>query len=271
MIISYRHKFIFLHARKTAGTSLMTALTPHLGPNDICLGDIELAVHLNYLKADWKKLLRYASVIDLRLVSKRWRIRNMGSGIAHRSLPIAFKSTLLRRYMRKVSGLTSAHSTSAQIRKAVGEEIWNSFFKFTIARNPWDRFLSFYKWRTRTNENPPSFNEFIRLIESGDPKKIKSVDGTNYCEYEIYSINHSIALDYIGKFEDLNSEAQKIFDYLDLPLPLPLPKEKSDIRQRKPDMDELKYSPEQVERVRNLLIHEIQLLDYREPSKAVIQ
>lgn len=38
MIISFKHKFIFLKTRKTAGSSIEAALYPLLGPDDICTG-----------------------------------------------------------------------------------------------------------------------------------------------------------------------------------------------------------------------------------------
>ena len=47
MIISYRHKFIFMHSRKTAGSSVTALLSHHLGPQDIQLG---LMSHLGFDK-----------------------------------------------------------------------------------------------------------------------------------------------------------------------------------------------------------------------------
>lgn len=35
-IVSYRHRFIFVKTRKTAGTSIQASLLPHLGPHDLC-------------------------------------------------------------------------------------------------------------------------------------------------------------------------------------------------------------------------------------------
>ena len=35
MIVSHRHRFIFIKTRKTAGTSIEIALSPHCGPEDI--------------------------------------------------------------------------------------------------------------------------------------------------------------------------------------------------------------------------------------------
>ena len=35
MIVSHRHKFVFMKTRKTAGTSIEIALSEHCGPSDI--------------------------------------------------------------------------------------------------------------------------------------------------------------------------------------------------------------------------------------------
>ena len=39
MIISYKHKFIFIHCRRVAGTSIETLLSRFLGHNDILIGN----------------------------------------------------------------------------------------------------------------------------------------------------------------------------------------------------------------------------------------
>ena len=38
MIISYKHKFVFLKTRKTAGSTLEKLMFPYLGPKDVCTG-----------------------------------------------------------------------------------------------------------------------------------------------------------------------------------------------------------------------------------------
>lgn len=41
MIVSRRHKFIFLKTRKVAGSSIEKYLYDYLGPNDVCTGSVE--------------------------------------------------------------------------------------------------------------------------------------------------------------------------------------------------------------------------------------
>ena len=48
MIISHKHKFIFIKTRKTAGSSIEHYLSKYLGPDDICTGsDIDNTPRLN--------------------------------------------------------------------------------------------------------------------------------------------------------------------------------------------------------------------------------
>ena len=48
MIISHKHKFIFIKTRKTAGSSIEHFLSKYLGPDDICTGsDIDNTPRLN--------------------------------------------------------------------------------------------------------------------------------------------------------------------------------------------------------------------------------
>ncbi len=58
MLISHKHKFIFLHPNKCAGTSIGRSLIPHLGPEDIILGYTEqgekYSVGLRKTKLIWK-------------------------------------------------------------------------------------------------------------------------------------------------------------------------------------------------------------------------
>ena len=52
MILSHKHKFVFVKNRKVAGTSVEVALSPHCGPDDILtVIDIGVTVALPHLKA----------------------------------------------------------------------------------------------------------------------------------------------------------------------------------------------------------------------------
>lgn len=87
------------------------------------------------------------------------------------------------------------------------------FFKFTIIRNPFDRLVSQWIWRTTMVKDLEgmSFKEFI----ISRPAKMKISDKLKIPEV---SINDSInLLDYIGRFEDLHNTYDYVFKKINVP------------------------------------------------------
>ena len=112
------------------------------------------------------------------------------------------------------------HDSSIEIIKKFGIEIWNSYFSFSIIRNPWDRFLSEYIWQG---------NNFKTAIETKwGNKNISFVDFCKsdfnwYPEYERSRLSKTqlsfltddkgkICVDKLIKFENLQEEFSGVFD-----------------------------------------------------------
>ena len=132
MIISHRHRFIFVKTRKTAGTSIERFLSAHLGPDDVIMGADE-GNHLGR----WNPAVELASHPDpssVKLTLKQWRQQH--------------------RYYQ--------HMPAWRIRARAGRALWDDYFTFCFERDPWDKLESFYWWRTRDDAVRPDFETWVR-------------------------------------------------------------------------------------------------------------
>lgn len=194
MIICHKYKFIFIKTRKTAGTSLEIALSQFCDSNDIITPIIER-----------DELIR----------------RNLGyQGPVNCHLPVvnySFKDWVKLLKMERPK--YNPHTTASQIcPKIIQREIWDTYFKFSIERNPWDKAISLYYFEIRNKKNPPSFSEFIKTRD----KRLTNFD--------IYSIKGQMAVNYVMRYENLEMELDKITKHLNLPGKLILPNAKSHFR-----------------------------------------
>jgi hypothetical protein len=176
MIISHRHKFIFLKTEKTAGTAIEAALSELCGPEDVITpfreeseGDRKGSGPRNYR-------------IDHPLKP-------------HRTL---WRKLLMRpeRYYHPSVGYYE-HMPAWRARAYVGEETWRDYFKFAFVRNPWDRQISQYLYKTKSKAHRPSLERFMAR------KKRAYVTS-----YEIYTIDGEVAVDFVGRYESLDADLQ---------------------------------------------------------------
>lgn len=123
MIISHKYKFIFIKCGKVAGTSLEMALRPHLGADDIVTPvaeDVKNGSSSNELKLTERPVLtgprnyRNNNDYDRRLAEAGAR------------------------------GIFYEHAWAYEVKGQVSSEIWNSYYKFAIERDPRDKSLSVY-------------------------------------------------------------------------------------------------------------------------------
>ena len=94
-----------------------------------------------------------------------------------------------------------AHSPASRVMDYVGESVWNSCFKFCFVRHPLDRTMSQYFWKAPTKSWHDAETNFTRrfdfFLESKEFRQL-ILKGTG-----IYMNNGKVAVDYIGKFENL--------------------------------------------------------------------
>ena len=199
MIISHTHKFIFIKSLKTAGTSIEAALSNQCSGNDVVIP-----------------------------INDFGHNRDVDGRFVHRSMNAD-------EFYRKIG----QHVDAPTIKARESSETWNDYFKFSIARNPWDRALSYFFWdRRRDPTLKPrkrfyhhlgiSFNEF-EIIKKQFYRFIQG--GTLENNDRFYSIDNDLCVDYVIRYENLEGDFQQVCKLIGIP-PMSLPRLKTGIREQ---------------------------------------
>ncbi len=229
MIVSHKHRFIFLKTAKTAGTSIEIALSRFLGDDDI-------VTPISAADEKLRRELGYRGPQNFR--------------IPFRQLSASELATVVIRGRRKQF---YNHMTSNQMRPLIGDTIWNSYYKFCFERNPFDRVVSLYYWCCKS-EPRPSLTEFIR----GEELRLLTERGI-----DIYSTsNGEIAVDKVGRYENLTEELEEIRRTLALPEPLTLPLAKASHRSDRRHYSEVIDHPSRIT-IEARFRREMQLWNYQ--------
>ena len=100
-------------------------------------------------------------------------------------------------------------------RARLGDE-WDNYFKWTIVRNPWDRFVSLYSFRKRTDgyefmvKQPPSFREWLLHHHHHTVTQVRWL-----------TLDGEIPLDFIGRFENLEEDFAHVAEQIGYKRKLP--------------------------------------------------
>ncbi|MEP7283113.1 MAG: sulfotransferase family 2 domain-containing protein [Rubrivivax sp.] len=226
MIVSHRHRYIFLRTRKTAGTSVEIALSKFCGPDDVITSDVDDGLR--------RELGYPGPQNDADIPVRRYGVSD-------------WKNLLLHRQRATYRN----HATAARVRRLVGEAVWSSYFKFTIERDPWDKTVSLYYWRLRGQEPKPTLPEFVRQSSARALSNAR-----------IYFIGGRPAVDRVLRYEKLDEELEQVRLQLALPEPLVLPHAKSTQRTERAHYSAL-LGPEERRIIERACRREITLLGYR--------
>jgi len=194
LIICHKHRFIFIKTVKTAGTSIEIGLSKFCGGDDVItqISDEDEAVRttLGYLGPQ----------------NNPNRI-SLGNAV---------------RYLRgrPLRGDFHNHISAAKVRSLVDTRIWTQYFKFCFERNPWDKTISHYYWKTGSAD-PSALDRFIA---SSEMRRLKRGG------IDLYTENGKVAVDQIFKYENLQEELQKIGATIGVPEPISIPSTKSTYR-----------------------------------------
>jgi hypothetical protein len=178
MIICHEYKFIFIKTRKTAGTSIETALSKFCGEYDVITSlssEDEKArkdMGLRGMQNIHVPLLRYSGADIANLVNlQRKRFHN--------------------------------HSPAAEARRYVGRGKWSKYFVFCVERNPFDRAVSQYFWKNRKLVEKPDMQEFFRSLST-----------PSMSNWNVYSGKDGVLVDRILRYENLDQELSEVGNLL---------------------------------------------------------
>ena len=225
MIISHKHRFIFIKTEKTAGTSIEIALSKICGDDDI--------------------------ITPLVMEDEETRQQYADRGAQNYLIGLS-KYTLKDWAKLLVKGkkrMFYNHIGASEIRQLIQPEVWNNYYKFAFERNPWDKVISWYYW-THKKEPRPSIKDFIK---SGYAGRVKG--------WSLYTIDDKISMERVGLYENLNQEIQAISEELGLPDCLELPLSKGNFRRKKESYKTL-LDQEDKEQIAKLFAKEIMQFGY---------
>jgi hypothetical protein len=192
VIVSFEHRFAFVKVQKSAGSSIEVLLSEVAGP-------VAIVTPINPPEPGHE--------------ARIWLLLPGATP--------AKKGLLRRKADPEPTGRDAAfwnHMPASLVRERIGAEQWDSMFRFCFERNPWDKAISFYFWRTRRLDVRPSFEEWA------------TTPGSLESERSLYMIDGTLAVDFVGRYEALDTDLQSALDRVGVAAPGPLPRAKSEHR-----------------------------------------
>lgn len=147
------------------------------------------------------------------------------------------------------------HSTASDIINIMGKDNFNSYFSFAIVRNPWDWQVSLYKYMLKNTAHHQhelakgfgNFDEYIRW---------RCAEEVRFQKDFIYSEDGELLVNYVGRFETIDDDFEKICSHIGISASLP----KLNVSNSKPYQDY--YNKETEELVRKTFHTDITLFGY---------
>ena len=119
----------------------------------------------------------------------------------------------------KLFARTGKHHSVSQLRQEVGDDDWNHYFKFSFVRNPWDRMVSYFNWRSQDLQNVDikgrTFKEWLTFLLAEDFSSLTlnhSFQSGIKPQFAMLADGDKLAVDFVGRFENLQYDFDRVCD-----------------------------------------------------------
>lgn len=120
------------------------------------------------------------------------------------------------------------HLTAREVIAKIGQDRWNSAFKFTLVRNPWDRVVSHYEYRRKKNKTEiasrgVTFSDWVKMTY-GENRNTFYYNNPKSFQPQVEWLKDDggkIAIDFVGKFESINEDFNHVKHVIGLAAELP--------------------------------------------------
>jgi hypothetical protein len=189
MIVSHKHKFIFIKTKKTAGTSIEIALSKVCDDNDIIT---PINKEDEIIREQFSKRKAQNTVIPFSKYTLKDWLRFI-------------------KYRKRLEFYN--HMPASEIKKYLDASIWSSYYKFCFEREPLRKSISHYKWRKKKVR----YNNFEEYFQSGDMAMIKG-------DYFYKDVKGNYLVNKVFKMEEMDSAFKNISDEIGLKNSIQIPR-----------------------------------------------
>jgi len=221
MLISHRKQFIFIHIYKTAGTSVMDVFSPYS----------RLIDRMAYDYVFTRKLF----------------------GITNRLMGWGYDG------MKQYTGFHK-HAKAHEIKEKLENKLFDSYYKFSFVRNPYDFLVSLYFY-SKQFERDPNRRVFKDMQYKNFLKRVISNKTACQLDFITDPNNGKVLVDYIGRFETLEKDIATIQERLDIKIGRSIKHMNPSFKRRSNDYKAY-YDEESRDLVENHFQRDLDLLGY---------